>query len=280
MKTAFLFSVALLVGSGIAPDIQAAIMMYDMNVAPDQAPQPFSVDGSTALRSVTNGVLRVNDDGFGYLQYRFSLSGSNRTVEARLRIDYSNPNGSFGCAYLGFLVPYPFEGTYVYLETNRLSLSGCYGNLQHTNLNLANGFHVIRLAQDATGTRLFVDSSELFSCTQYQNAPDVSFGAASIPALGDSYWDYVAFTDTGAFAPEEFSFVAPRLTATRQGAAVNLSWNSLADLTYQVEFCSNLTTRLWAPLGDPIPGNGSTNRVVELIPQAPARQFFRVMALP
>lgn len=221
MKT-FLFAVALQVVIGFTPAVQSAVMMYDMSVAPDQAPQSFSADGSTALRAVTNGVLRVNDDGFGYLQYRFPLGVSNRTVEARLRVDRSDPNGSFGCAYVGFLAPYPFEGTYVYFETNRLALSGCFGNLQQTNFNMANGFHVIRLAQNTTITRLFVDGSELLSCSQYQNAPTVSFGAASIPALGDSYWDYVAFTDTGAFAPEELSFLAPRLTVTREGSAVNL----------------------------------------------------------
>lgn len=276
MKSAILLSVSLLIAGTSTGHISAATMLYGMNTAPDETAPSWSVHGSTDLRSVTNGILRIKDDGLGFLQYRLPLNSSGRTLEARLRMDSSYPNGSFGCGYLGFLVSYTFEGTYVYLETNRL----CFWDrrtLQCANVILADAFHVIRLSQDSNTTRLFIDGRFVFSGSQTQNDEDMSFGAASGPAQGDSSWDYVAFTDTGALSPAEFSFLAPQLTINRQGSTIYLFWNSLTNVTYQVQSCSNLTLKEWAAWGEPIAGNGSTNAVVGLIPPDAAIQFYRIL---
>jgi hypothetical protein len=68
----------------------------------------------------------------------------------------------------------------------------------------------------------------------------------------------------------------PRLTI--QVSEVKLCWYAESSKGYQLQFRSELTTNLWADLGDPVPGNGSTNCVTDAV--VGPRRFYRVVALP
>jgi len=57
---------------------------------------------------------------------------------------------------------------------------------------------------------------------------------------------------------------------------VVLSWTTEANVFYQVQYCSNLLSGAWWPLGAPVRGNGTANQMSD--PDAPQNQarFYRV----
>ena len=69
---------------------------------------------------------------------------------------------------------------------------------------------------------------------------------------------------------------APRLEISV--AYVNLRWRSESNRSYQVQYASSLTSNMWMDLGEPVPGNGATNTVLESAQQSP-RRFYRVIEL-
>lgn len=71
--------------------------------------------------------------------------------------------------------------------------------------------------------------------------------------------------------------VLPRLSI--EVADVALCWRSSSNIMYQVEYQSELTTNMWASLGEPIVGNGTTNCILDSVRGTP-RRFYRVIELP
>ena len=59
---------------------------------------------------------------------------------------------------------------------------------------------------------------------------------------------------------------------------IRLCWSSRTNLTYQVQYRSELTTNEWVNLGSPVPGNGGTQCVTDEV--VSAQRFYRVILVP
>jgi hypothetical protein len=85
---------------------------------------------------------------------------------------------------------------------------------------------------------------------------------------------------TGAFGspPEviQFTFAPPPLVTIR-ASQVEVCWNSKTNLTYQVQYRSDLTTNLWTSLVDCIRSTNSTSCVYDPIVVGQPQRFYRVV---
>lgn len=72
--------------------------------------------------------------------------------------------------------------------------------------------------------------------------------------------------------------VAP--TVSIRVSQVQICWDSMTNLNYQVEFRSALTSNSWIPLGGSISGNGSRLCVQDAIVTGQPQKFYRVQATP
>ena len=59
--------------------------------------------------------------------------------------------------------------------------------------------------------------------------------------------------------------------------AVEISWETLVNKTYQPQYRSSLTTNIWVDLGASISGTGMTHRLADMIPADEPQQFYRVV---
>ena len=76
------------------------------------------------------------------------------------------------------------------------------------------------------------------------------------------------------------SVVAPPTLAIQRAtaAAVVLSWPSVTNQLYQVQWAASLSTNQWFSLGAPVPGTGATASVTDAI-VGYAQRFYRLLAL-
>lgn len=69
----------------------------------------------------------------------------------------------------------------------------------------------------------------------------------------------------------------PPPQVTIRPSEVEVCWNSISNLTYQVQYRSDLTTNLWTSLVDCIRSTNSTSCVVDLIVVGQPQRFYRVL---
>jgi len=85
---------------------------------------------------------------------------------------------------------------------------------------------------------------------------------------------------TGAFgsSPEviQFTFEPPPLVAIR-ASQVEVCWNSISNLTYQVQYRSDLTTNVWTSLVDCIRSTNSTTCIYDPIGLGQPQRFYQVL---
>jgi hypothetical protein len=85
---------------------------------------------------------------------------------------------------------------------------------------------------------------------------------------------------TGAFGfpPEviQFTFEPPPLVSIRT-SQVEVCWNSKTNVTYQVQYRSDLTTNLWTSLGGCIRSTNSTSCIADPIVVGQPQRFYRVV---
>ncbi len=74
----------------------------------------------------------------------------------------------------------------------------------------------------------------------------------------------------------QFTFEAPPLVTIRT-SQTEVCWNSKSNLTYQVEFRSDLTANIWTSLGDCIRSTNSTTCVYDPIVLGEPQKFYRVV---
>lgn len=70
----------------------------------------------------------------------------------------------------------------------------------------------------------------------------------------------------------------PTIAAIRFSEA-EISWQSVSNTLYRVEYSSDLTTNFWTTLSNSISGDGTVLRVTDKIPVGESRRFYRVRAL-
>jgi hypothetical protein len=84
---------------------------------------------------------------------------------------------------------------------------------------------------------------------------------------------------TGSFTDSpvrQFTFVAPAL-ATIRASEVEVCWNSQSNITYQVQYRSDLTENPWISLDDCIRSTNSTSCVYDSIVVGQPQRFYRVV---
>jgi hypothetical protein len=113
------------------------------------------------------------------------------------------------------------------------------------------------------------------------NGQAITFDAVS----GNSMVNKVLNTDTstattGGFglAPEviQFTFEPPHMVTLR-ASQVEVCWNSISNLTYQVQYRSDLTTNVWTSLVDCIRSTNSTTCIYDPIGLGQPQRFYQVL---
>jgi hypothetical protein len=69
----------------------------------------------------------------------------------------------------------------------------------------------------------------------------------------------------------------PPLVTTIRASQVEVCWNSVSSLTYQVQYRSDLTANLWTSLGGCVLGDGSVKCVNDPIVAGQPQRFYRVV---
>ncbi len=75
--------------------------------------------------------------------------------------------------------------------------------------------------------------------------------------------------------PTQFTFEAPPLVTIR-ASQVEVCWNSKSNLTYQVQYRSDLTSNLWTSLVDCVRSTSSTSRIADPVVVGQPQRFYRV----
>jgi hypothetical protein len=76
----------------------------------------------------------------------------------------------------------------------------------------------------------------------------------------------------------QFTFEPPHLVTIR-ASQVEVCWNSISNLTYQVQYRSDLTTNLWTSFGDCIRSTNSTSCVADPIVVGQPQRFYQVVVM-
>ena len=126
----------------------------------------------------------------------------------------------------------------------------------------AAGNLVLDLQLDSTGPALQIDF--------VSGDPTVKEVANSSSSTGTS-------GTTLPFAkPTQFTFEPPPLVTIR-ASQVEVCWNSKSNLTYQVQYRSNLTTNLWTSLTNCVRSTGSKTCIADPIAAGQPQRFYRVV---
>jgi hypothetical protein len=101
------------------------------------------------------------------------------------------------------------------------------------------------------------------------------------PATEQLYGFFPSTVTTGTIGTPDphvtqFTFEPPPLVTIR-ASQVEVCWNSISNLTYQVQYRSDLTTNLWTPLGDCILSTNSTSCVNDPIVLGQPQRSYRVV---
>jgi hypothetical protein len=84
---------------------------------------------------------------------------------------------------------------------------------------------------------------------------------------------------TGIIRPShvtQFTFEPPPLVTIR-ASQVEVCWNSISNVSYQVQYRSDLTTNLWTSLGGCIRSTNSTSCVYDPLVVGQPQRFYRVV---
>jgi hypothetical protein len=73
----------------------------------------------------------------------------------------------------------------------------------------------------------------------------------------------------------QFTFESPPL-ATIRASQVEVCWNSISNVTYQVQYRSDLTTNLWTSLVDCFRSTGALSCISDPVPLGQPQRFYRV----
>jgi hypothetical protein len=86
-----------------------------------------------------------------------------------------------------------------------------------------------------------------------------------------------ATTGTFLFShPTQFTFEPPPQVAIR-ASQVEVCWNSISNLTYQVQYRSDLTANVWTSLVDCVRSTGSTSCIFAPVAVGQPQRFYRVV---
>jgi hypothetical protein len=77
--------------------------------------------------------------------------------------------------------------------------------------------------------------------------------------------------------PHGLELVSPPLVVTVRASQVEVCWNSTSNLTYQVQYRSDLTTNLWTSLVGCVRSTGSKSCISDPVVLGQPQRFYRVV---
>jgi len=89
--------------------------------------------------------------------------------------------------------------------------------------------------------------------------------------------DVLKYNSDGTILEHCFCHISPPLLVTIRTSQVEVNWNSQSNLTYQVQYRSDLTTNLWTSLVDCVRSTGSKSYVYDPIVVGQPQRFYRVV---
>ena len=176
-------------------------LKYEGDVIPESASPAWSITGSTGLRSVSNGILTINDYASGTYCYFYRSWGISRftnfTIEARVWVQDSDPAPQKIEFYDGRSVEL------LLFRANGIELD--YANLVYS-MNTTDGYHVYRITRGGALGRdlkvyvdgvLRIDAPGAYTVASAANL--IRFGSFSTTAISISSWDYLRYSLIGAY---------------------------------------------------------------------------------
>jgi MYXO-CTERM domain-containing protein len=195
------------VQSALLPDMDYE---YDGVAVPESSTPAWAryYDGDY---SASGGILTVTTPGThggsdpGYLEFQqtgsWSPSGAGTTVEVRLKTIYNGPNGWAG----GMAISTGTEAWPIFIGGGFITVSG--GGTGDLAINTSDAFHTLRFTTDETSgdVNLYVDGNTTPAHTWGSSASGsnvLAFGVTNgVQTGGQIEWDYIQWTNDGAFAP-------------------------------------------------------------------------------
>jgi hypothetical protein len=74
----------------------------------------------------------------------------------------------------------------------------------------------------------------------------------------------------------QFTF-EPQPRVTIRASQIEVCWNSISNLTYQVQYRSDLTTNVWTSLVDCVHSTGSTSCIIDPVAVGQSQRFYRAV---
>jgi hypothetical protein len=124
----------------------------------------------------------------------------------------------------------------------------------------------------ASGKTNFVEGLYSVTLTEFSFAAPSLYQADRVNAVAtvaDQQLDFIGTLTLVVYPPPE--------QLTIRSSQVALGWFAETGVTYQLYYRSTITMNKWAPLGDPIPGNGEYQQVFDNLGLGDAQKFYQVL---
>ena len=143
-----------------------------------------------------------------------------------------------------------------------------------TNLVPLNAWTHIALSWGSAGLRLYINGS-LVGTNPNTGSYASWFGQDSVYVFNYSSGNYI--DEFRISSIQRTSFNVPYPTSTIRVSQVEVCWNSVTNLLYQVQYKSALTANEWTNLGPPVTGTGS-DCITDAVTSE--QRFYRVILAP
>ncbi len=227
MRTIGTLSLALLMVLVSAFEVPAASWdhVYKGDVLPDDEEwSVYKTDGiatSDVCKVTPDGELHITDPDDKVCFFMWDIDEPfHVTYEARLKV--LSQSGA------GYTVDFSLEDgalmTTVNLYTDHIEFGGVSHNVDMTQ------YHVLRMTRDDTDIVIYVDDEMVIEGLEGGDSADrvdFTFGAGSTGGAAEHYWDYVAFTTEGAYAPEELPSFWELSQAVESKGKVATCWGTI-----------------------------------------------------
>jgi hypothetical protein len=278
----FAFFLAVALGSSVSTELRAQLVVVPNTLATNDANSSFTAQGGGAAR-----IMQIFDASqFGALsgpsfltQFAFrpdTIPGPAGPQTNTLRIYASTTSRSVAGMSTAFSQNIGTNNTLVFEGTLTQATENLPGPGNTRQFDIVWPFATPFLYDPAAGN-LLLDlqiSSGSGAPLRWDN-----LGTADHPTtrlLSDFSSATAPTGDFGNSPVWQFTFAAPVL-ATIRVSQVEVCWNSQSNLTYQVQYRSDLTTNLWTSLVDCIRSTNSTSCINDPIVSGQPQRFYRVV---
>ncbi len=275
----FAFLLAAILGSCVTNELRAQVVVVPNSLATNDGNSSITAGSGGAFRSM----LILDASQFG------ALSGPSFLTQIARRPDrVPGPSGPLAMTYriyastttrsvaglsatfannVGTNNTLVFDGTITYTTAN---LPGP-GNTRQ--FDIVTGFTTAFLYDPAAGNLLLDFQYSSFNGSLLQWDAVTGNQMSSAVAAGGS-----PTVPTGFFGQSplyQFTFELPPLVTIR-ASQVEVCWNSKSNLTYQVQYRSDLTTNMWTSLRDCVRSTGSKTCLTDPVVVGQPQRFYRV----